>query len=56
VKLIRRREIVDRQRIGVLAGGGERIEDRALDTVAPPIGVRRARVAAVHCVASLADP
>jgi hypothetical protein len=55
VKLIRRREIVDGQGIGVPAGGGERIEDRALDTVAPPVGVRRARVTAVHGYTVLAD-
>jgi hypothetical protein len=54
VKLIRRREIIDGQRIGVLAGGGERIEDRALDPVAP-LGIRRARVTAVHGYTVLAD-
>ena len=45
VELVGRRQVVDRHRADVLAGGGQRVEDPALETVASPVGIRRAGVA-----------
>src|SRR5215510_1132483 len=48
VKMIGGRQIVNGRRVDVPAGGRERVENPPLETVAPPVGVGRARVAPVH--------
>jgi len=48
VELIGGRQVVYRQRVDVLAGRGERVENLLLEAVASPVGIRRRRVAAAH--------
>ena len=48
VELVGGRQIVDRQRVDVLSGRGERVENLLLEAVASPVGVRRRRVAPAH--------